>query len=314
MSCRYPLRYLVLIAIAGAVSAQWPVAASAEGDLERHLNDEYRGKTLILRGFYSGDRLNYDATGSPVSPSSPDDWTVSGIVQVEDLRVSGDRLRIDARRLHMGWLDGRFQDLHDRVSKGATGEKKDRSLRIEVDLGGAETADSADKTLSQIFLAPGDRFADLVPDYWKPCVRVALTGEGGGKQYSRCSFSQDFAAIPGVSTTAGESAESEETPAGQPRERSFRPGNGISPPKIISQNEPEFSEGARRAKYQGSAVLSMVVDKTGQPQNIKIVKPLGMGLDGKAVDAVSNWRFNPALKDGEPVATEIAVEVDFHLY
>jgi len=82
----------------------------------------------------------------------------------------------------------------------------------------------------------------------------------------------------------------------------------------MSHSEPEFSEGARRAKYQGTALLELVVDQTGQPQNIRIVKPLGMGLDGKAVDAVSKWRFNPGMKDGEPAAVEIAVEVSFHLY
>jgi TonB family protein len=313
MSCRHSLRYSVLIAIAGAISALWPTAASAESDLERHLKDEYQGKTLILRGFYSGNRLSYDASGSPIRPSPPDDWTISGLVQVEDFRVSGDRLRIDAKRLHMGWLDGRFQDLHDQVSKPFKDEKADRSLRIEVDLAGAGIADSADKALAEIFLTSRDRFADLVPEYWKPCVLAALTGEGD-KQYSKCSFPQDFAEIPGVSTKAEESSKSEEATAGPLRERPFRRGSGVSPPKIISQKDPEFSEPARRAKYQGNALLSIVVDETGQPQKIKIVRPLGMGLDRKAVDAVSNWRFNSGMKDGEPAAVEIAVEVNFHLY
>jgi TonB family protein len=313
MSRCHPLRYSVLVAIAGAVSALWPIAASAESDLDRHLNDEFKGKTLILRGFYSGDRLKYDASGSPVRPSPPDDWTISGMVRVEDFRVSGDHLRIDARRLHMGWLNGRFQDMHDQVSKPFKDEKADRSLRIEVDLGGAGTADSADKALAQIFLTSRDRFADLVPEYWKPCVRAALTGEGT-KPYGKCSFPQDFAAIPGMSTKEEESPESEETTAGPPRERSFRAGRGVSPPKIIAQKDPEFSEPARRAKYQGNALLSIVVDETGQPQKIRIVQPLGMGLDRKAVEAVSNWRFNPGMKDGEPAAVEIAVEVNFHLY
>jgi len=313
MSRRHPLRYLVLIAISGAVSALWPVAASAESDLERHLNDDYQGKTFILRGFYSGNRLNYDSSGNLVSPASPDDWTVSGIVRIEGFRLSGDRLRIDARRFHMGWVDGRFQELHDQVGKPAKDEKAERSLRIEVDLAGAGTLDAADKALSQIFLTSGDRFADLVPDYWKPCVLAALTGEGA-KQYGKCIFSPDFAAIPGVSSATGESHDAEPSRTGRPPELSLRPGNGVGPPKLMSHSEPEFSEGARRAKYQGTALLELVVDQTGQPQNIRIVKPLGMGLDGKAVDAVSKWRFNPGMKDGEPAAVEIAVEVSFHLY
>ncbi len=310
MSCHHSLRCSVLIAI--AVSALWPAGASAESDVERHLNGEYKGKTLILRGFYSGDHLRYDSSARAINPSAPDDWTISAIVRVEDLRLSGDHLRMDARRLHMGWLDGRFQDLHDQVSKPAKDEKADRSLRIEVDLG-VETADAADKVLSQIFLTPNDRFADLVPDYWKPCVLAALTGEGI-EQHSKCSFSEDFAAIPGVSTTTEEGAKSQETAVSQPRAGSFRPEKGVGPPKLISHKEPEFSEGARRAKYQGTGVVSLVVDETGQPRNIQILQPLGMGLDWKAVEAVSKWQFDPGMKDGEPVAVEIAVEVNFHLY
>jgi periplasmic protein TonB len=60
--------------------------------------------------------------------------------------------------------------------------------------------------------------------------------------------------------------------------------------------------------------MSLIVDKTGQPRNIYIVRPLGLGLDQKAVETISTWQFDPARKDGEPVDVEIAVEVDFHLY
>jgi TonB family protein len=312
MWSRDSLRYSVLIATAALVSVLWSAAASAESDLERHLNDEYKGKTFILRGFYSGDHLKYDSGTRTISPSSSDDWTVSGIVQVEYLRLSGNRLGINARRLHMGWLDGHFQELHDHVGKLDKDERTDRSLRIEADLG-AENADSAERVLSEIFLTTHDRFADLVPEYWKACVLAALTGKGS-HQYSKYSFSQDFAAIPGVSPAKQESAEAEETTAGQPHVQSFRPGKGVSPPRVVSQNDPEFSDGARRAKYQGIEVLSMVVGHTGRPQNIQIVQPLGMGLDRKAVEAVSKWHFNPGTKDGEPVDVEIAVEVDFHLH
>ncbi len=61
-------------------------------------------------------------------------------------------------------------------------------------------------------------------------------------------------------------------------------------------------------------VVSLILDKTGQPRNIRIVRPLGLGLDQNAVEDISMWRFDPAKKDGEPVNVEIAVEVDFHLY
>jgi len=94
----------------------------------------------------------------------------------------------------------------------------------------------------------------------------------------------------------------------------FRVGAGVSPPRPIYQPEPEFSEEARKAKYQGICTLALVVGVDGRPSNIHVQSSLGMGLDEKAIEAVRNWRFEPAMKDGHPVAVAIAVEVDFHLY
>jgi protein TonB len=94
----------------------------------------------------------------------------------------------------------------------------------------------------------------------------------------------------------------------------FHVGGGVSPPRPIYQPEPEFSEEARKAKYQGTCTLGLIVGTDGRPSNIRVLSSLGMGLDEKAIEAVKNWRFEPAMKDGHPVRVEIAVEVDFHLY
>ncbi len=94
----------------------------------------------------------------------------------------------------------------------------------------------------------------------------------------------------------------------------FHVGGGVSPPRPIYQPDPEFSEEARKAKYQGVCTLALIVGTDGRPTNIRVQSSLGMGLDEKAIEAVKNWRFEPAMKDGHPVRVEIAVEVDFHLY
>jgi periplasmic protein TonB len=94
----------------------------------------------------------------------------------------------------------------------------------------------------------------------------------------------------------------------------FHVGGGVSPPRVIFQVDPEFSEEARKAKYQGTCTLMLVVDTAGHPSNIRVASSLGMGLDEKAIEAVKNWRFEPSMKDGHPVRVEIAVEVEFHLY
>jgi TonB family protein len=94
----------------------------------------------------------------------------------------------------------------------------------------------------------------------------------------------------------------------------FRIGKGVTPPRVIYQTDPEFSEEARKAKYQGTCVLGLIVDANGRPTAIRVINALGMGLDEKAIESVKNWKFEPGKKDGHDVSVEIAVEVDFHLY
>ena len=94
----------------------------------------------------------------------------------------------------------------------------------------------------------------------------------------------------------------------------FRVGGGVSGPRAIYEPDPEYSEEARKAKYQGSVMLSAVIDAEGRPRELRVARALGMGLDEKATEAVSRWRFTPALKDGRPVAVQISIEVVFRLY
>ena len=94
----------------------------------------------------------------------------------------------------------------------------------------------------------------------------------------------------------------------------FRPGIGVSSPQAIYDPDPEYSDEARRAKYQGTVVLSLIVDPSGHARNIRIARSLGMGLDEKAMEAVQKWRFAPGMRDGHAVAVQVNVEVNFRLY
>jgi periplasmic protein TonB len=94
----------------------------------------------------------------------------------------------------------------------------------------------------------------------------------------------------------------------------FRVGGGVSAPKELYAPEPEYSEEARKAKYQGTCVLYVIVGADGRPRDLRVARSLGLGLDEKAIDAVKTWKFEPAMKDGKPVAVAISVEVEFRLY
>lgn len=93
----------------------------------------------------------------------------------------------------------------------------------------------------------------------------------------------------------------------------YRIGGGVSAPTLLFKVEPEYSEEARKAKYQGTVVLAVVVDEKGQPRELRVVRTLGLGLDEKAIEAVQKWRFKPGLKDGRPVAVAATIEVNFRL-
>jgi|HubBroStandDraft_4_1064222.scaffolds.fasta_scaffold17399_2 protein TonB len=94
----------------------------------------------------------------------------------------------------------------------------------------------------------------------------------------------------------------------------FHVGGGVSAPKAIYAPDPEYSEEARKAKFQGTCVLWLIVGPDGKPHDVKVGRTLGLGLDEKALEAVKNWRFDPAMKDGKPVSVAISVEVTFRLY
>ncbi|MGI8741070.1 MAG: energy transducer TonB [Bryobacteraceae bacterium] len=103
-------------------------------------------------------------------------------------------------------------------------------------------------------------------------------------------------------------AETQPNPAG-----ALKIGGGVSAPSVVSRIEPEYSSAARLAKYQGTSVLSIVVDLRGLPERIRLVRSLGFDLDEKAYEAVSQWRFKPGMKDGQPVAVFAVIEVNFRL-
>src|SRR5437763_9191041 len=94
----------------------------------------------------------------------------------------------------------------------------------------------------------------------------------------------------------------------------YRVGGGVSAPRAIYDPEPEYSEEARKAKYQGTVVVRCVVGPDGRVRDIQLPRTLGMGLDEKVIEKVKTWKFEPAKKDGQAVAVMIAVEVNFHLY
>jgi len=93
----------------------------------------------------------------------------------------------------------------------------------------------------------------------------------------------------------------------------FHVGGGVSAPVLLYKVEPEYSEEARKAKYQGTVVVYGEVTADGRAVNLRIVRSLGLGLDEKALEAIRQWKFRPGYKDGKPVVVAATIEVNFRL-
>jgi protein TonB len=92
-------------------------------------------------------------------------------------------------------------------------------------------------------------------------------------------------------------------------------GADVSEPIPIYDPDPEFTDAARKAKYQGTVVLEVEIGVDGRAHDIHVVQPLGLGLDQKAIEAVHKWRFIPAKKrNGQPIAVVADIQVNFRLY
>jgi TonB family protein len=109
-------------------------------------------------------------------------------------------------------------------------------------------------------------------------------------------------------------AQSPEASQGAGAPHIYHVGGDVSAPQLIIAPDPQYSEEAKRAKYQGVCVVSLIVDAQGNPQRVQVVRHLGKGLDQKAVEAVKQYRFKPAMLHNEPVAVQVNIEVNFRLF
>ena len=263
------------------------------GDLEKQVKFDYLEKVLTLRHFYSGEHLKFHSDGTLQGDAPVGLWTLDGQIEVEDVHLRGAWLVMKGRRIHRTFdAQSNLQDQLSTVENGRDKLQKDlekalRRLKVEIEIelpNDTPSQKDIEAAIHAVFLSPSEFMSDIVPSYWHDYL---------AKREGR-----------------------PQTPP-QPKKDTLlaiKPGGGVSAPHVHFSPEPEFSEEARKAKYQGTTLISLVVDPSGAPRDLQIVRPLGLGLDEKAIAAVSTWKFDPARRDGQPVAVTIMVEVMFHLY
>jgi TonB family protein len=264
----------VVVLLASAMTA----GAAAE-ETQDVLQARLVKQPLYLRGQWNGDDLVFDGAGILQGHAETVSFTVSG-VEIDSVKLTSKELDLDGQRVGLKFT----QDVPQRVPllisdrPGITSPEK-VTIKIQAPADGDFTS-----ALDAIFATS---IAGMlpVPDYWQ---------QFAGKHLLPAKLSD---APGGVSQLAVAPA----TPA------TVRIGNGVSVPQVLEHAEPGFSGPARALKYVGTVLVSLIVGEDGLPRHVQVVRPAGLGLDEKALEAVSKYKFKPAMRDGTPVAVMLQI-------
>jgi TonB family protein len=253
---------------------------AAEKQLKRSLENQ----VFSLRVPTFSDKLHFDVDGQPLGTSLPAPWTTGGLVEVKEISLKNDSLRIDGDRVLVALRSTKNSSAPPALATVLT----DRSVRITLDL------DPGSIDLKRIDAALGKMFEHIdfqrrIAAYWTPA-----SSTGADVQPS------DTAQVVGT-LEGGRSV--------------YKVKAGVvEPPKPLHTPDPDYTEEARQKRLQGTAELMVVVNDNGFPEILELVKGLGDGLDVRALEAISEWRFQPATRKGEPVAVMAVVQMTFKLF
>ena len=261
----------------------WPslLCQSTQADLQARLV----GKPLFLRDGDTGDKLRYDAAGANRRASQPESFTVSGL-DIQTVDLSRKHLVLSGRRIALRFAGGSPQR-EPLMHPGFGGKPEESRFRLEIDA--PPTGDY--RAPLDAMLATLPELVPTLPDFWQTYAQAHLLADS--------------------------------PPADGPMPRMRRPptppgvdriGGAVSPPVVLKQPEPVFSEAARAMKISGNVLVYLQVDTDGKPMHLHIVRPVGLGLDEKAIEAVNGYVFRPARRDGNPIAVEMQVDVNFQVY
>lgn len=257
-----------------------PMALPAQSN-QPTLESRLIGKPLYLRGCWRADMLRFDGSGRLLSPSETTSFTLSGI-DVTHVQLRGNGLVIEGRRVG---LELEQKDARARIPLQTSSQPgSDEPIHIEIAL--APGADYSE-ALNAVF---ADDLASLVPTlppYWRV--------------YATNNFLAPGDHVPLHSEKVEKAIE-----------KPVRKGKGtIVRPTLLRSVVPKYPEAARLLGYKGSVIVSVVVEKEGNPSHLQLLRPAGLGLDEQAIAAVQHYAFNPATQKGKPVPVDLNIVVNF---
>jgi TonB family protein len=265
--------------------------------LERKLNGSMAGKQVLIRFPYASKKVEMDGDGKCVSHCERGGWASDGTLRVDRARLQGTVLDIFAKHLVI------YYDLNGQ----RVGIERPGQYDLHITLAAPASEELITELLKRIFQTQGEPVLNGPPP-----DPARLTGD-----YERKEGDQNYYRRKGTSDEWQKSAEINdaiEAGATAAGEKVFIVSKLVKPPLVIKAPDPQFPESARQQKQQGTTIFVSVIDATGHVQSLRVTREGFPGFPGAAAEAISQWTFRPATREGQPVASVINVEVNFRLY
>jgi TonB family protein len=292
----------------------FPALAGAD-EVEQGLKQQFEGKTLVLRHPLEGSSMEFDADGKVLKGGDEGPWTVYGGVLIDDVALSPEKLSFKGRRILFLFLNQQFTAMELKKRNPILEPPFPPSVELEIKLDRAlDSADQAQTILGRVFALNNADLLDSIPDYWRDFLRDRLLYDPSAKPEAEFRWQppprtsvRKLAQNAGPDATSGHQ-DDDKLPL------VFRAGSGVTAPRPTYTPEPKYSAAASYEKLQGVLVASVIIGTDGNIHSIRVIRPLGLGLDESARSMLQTWRFDPAKRDGKPVAVEMNIEVSFNLY
>jgi TonB family protein len=235
---------------------------------------QYIGRALFVRCLCTADTLSFEASGraAPGAKWKPIDWTLAAVDIAKVSRKDAETIELEGTRVGMRWNDDQKEFYRQKM----------KTEPVKITIAGAGSAEGMDRALAEVFSVGIDhRLEAATPPFWQHYFNPALAWPEDGLK----------GPIPVVGTKVV--------------------GVEIASPALVKKSPAEFTIEAQRDKVQGPVTLQLVVDAAGRTERIRVVGPLGYGLDASAAEAAAKTTFAPPVVAGKPGAVAMLIKENF---
>lgn len=275
-----------LFVLGGLLCASIPAPAvtglDVQGDLKKEARQRYEGKLLLLSVPSRFDFIHFDAQGHPTREATGEPWTTCGLVRAKKIDMRDRQMTINGQRVIVA------------LERKPSGEILipviiDRDVQVTIELPPTiHNPAELNRFLAQVFSADG--LQQKVANAWHAEVDLKALEEGGRLPAGgRVGLLENERAVYAWESGA------------------------VTKPKAFYKPAPNYGASALFKRVSGTIRVRVIVNEKGFPEILEVIQHLREGLDARVLSAVSQWRFQPGSRDGQPAASMVTVEIKFHL-